>query len=98
MNIQLNLSILYLGIKRNLMPRIILQLLMHSVYMNIVRVHAFKASPTLLTVIYLRLDMFALHVFIDVTLEPAGVATVYTVPLSILSLHLTLYFKIYKNP
>ena len=53
---------------------------MHSVYMNIIGIHAFKTSPTLVTMIDLRLNMFTLHVLIDIAFQFAGVTTVYTVP------------------
>ena len=84
--------------KTKLDAKDILQLFMHSVYMDIVGIHAFKASTTLVTMINLRLNMLTLHMFVDITFELAGIATVYTVPPSILSLHLTLYFEIYKYP
>ena len=63
-------------IKHESRAKNVLIFLMHSVYMNIIGIHAFKTSPTLVTMIDLRLNMFTLHVLIDIAFQFAGVTTV----------------------
>ena len=61
--------------------------------MNIVRIEPFQGLSTKAT-IYLRDDMLRGHMFVHIVFKLAGIATVYTLPLAVRSLHLRLYFQI----
>ena len=57
---------------------------MVGVHMDIERIDSFQNFPTQLTRIKLRFHMLSLHMFVDIGLVFAGVATISALPLTIL--------------